>query len=117
MSELLTKEEYVAIAKSITFPVEPFINGGYQKPDAGKTMETINPATGDVIANVYACDATDVDNTVTLARAAFDSGVWSAQSPGERKAVLLKLADLTEKNLNELAVLEASKAASRSANA
>ena len=48
MSELLTKEEYVAIAKAMTFPVEPFINGAYQKPGAGKTMETINPATGDV---------------------------------------------------------------------
>lgn len=106
MTELLSKEEYVAIAGNINFPVLPFINGQYQKPAAGNTMVTINPATGETLAYVYACDSTDVDYAVQVSRNAFDTGVWSQQHPTERKAVLLKLALLIEENQRELAVLE-----------
>jgi gamma-glutamyl-gamma-aminobutyraldehyde dehydrogenase len=106
MTDLLTKEEYVAIAANINFPVLPFINGKYQKPAAGNTMVTTNPATGEVLVHIYACDSTDVDNAVQVSRNAFDTGVWSQKHPTERKAVLLKLALLIEDNQRELAVLE-----------
>lgn len=106
MTDLLSKEEYVAIAGNINFPVLPFINGQYQKPASGNTMVTINPATGETLAHVYACDRTDVDYAVQVSRNAFDTGVWSQQHPAERKAVLLKLALLIEENQLELAVLE-----------
>ena len=106
MTDLLSKEEYVAIAGNIKFPILPFINGQYQKPAAGNMMVTINPATGETLAYVYACDSTDVDYAVQVSRNAFDTGVWSQQHPTERKAVLLKLALLIEENQRELAVLE-----------
>ena len=106
MTDLLSKEEYVAIAGNIKFPILPFINGQYQKPAAGNMMVTINPATGETLAHVYACDSTDVDYAVQVSRNAFDTGVWSQQHPTERKAVLLKLALLIEENQRELAVLE-----------
>lgn len=64
MTDLLSKEEYAAIAADIKFPVEPFIDGKFHKPGAGKTMETINPATGRVLAEVCACDATDENYAV-----------------------------------------------------
>lgn len=106
MTTLLSKEEYAAIAAKINFPILPFINGKYQKPKAGNTMETINPATGKVLAKVYACDAADVDFAVDLSRKAFDKGEWSQKHPSERKAVLLKFAQLIEDNQKEIAVLE-----------
>ena len=106
MSELLTKDQYVVIASGIKFPTEAYINGRFCKPNAGGTMATINPATGETLAQISACDASDVDDAVAAARAAFDSGAWSQKHPGERKAVLLRLAQLIEDNSPELAVLE-----------
>ena len=69
-------------------------------------METINPATGDVLAIVAACGAEDVDAAVIVAQQAFDSGKWSRLHPNERKEIIIKLASLIEENQHELAVLE-----------
>ena len=60
MSTLLTHDEYRAIAQTITFEVDPFISGAFVKPLSGKTMTTINPATGETLATVAACDQKDV---------------------------------------------------------
>ena len=106
MTDLLSTEEYIAIAADINFPVQAFINGQFQKPAAGNTMATINPATGETLAHVFACDSADVDHAVEVSRTAFDKGSWSQKHPAERKAVLLKLAQLIEDNQLELAVLE-----------
>jgi gamma-glutamyl-gamma-aminobutyraldehyde dehydrogenase len=46
MSDLLSKNEYADIAAKIKFPIDPFINGKFQKTKAGNIMETINPADG-----------------------------------------------------------------------
>lgn len=106
MSKLLTHKEYTAIAKTIIFSVDPFINGEFTKPLSGNTMETINPATGDVLATVAACGSADVDAAVIIAQQAFDSGKWSRLHPSERKEIIIKLADLIQENQYELAVLE-----------
>ena len=106
MSDHLSKDEYADIAAKIKFPIDPFINGKFQKTKAGNTMETINPADGTVLAKVSACDYNDVDYAVEVSRDAFNSGEWSTKHPSERKELLLKLADLIEKNQLELAVLE-----------
>ena len=106
MSRLLTHKEYTAIAGTIIFSVDPFINGEFTKPLSGNTMETINPATGDVLATVAACGSADVDAAVIIAQQAFDSGKWSRLHPSERKEIIIKLADLIQENQYELAVLE-----------
>ena len=106
MSTLLTYNEYSVIAKNLTFSVNPFVNGKFSKPLSGNTMETINPATGDVLAIVAACGAEDVDAAVIVARQAFDSGKWSRLHPNERKEIIIELANLIEKNQHELADLE-----------
>jgi len=106
MSTLLTHNEYSVIAKNLTFSVNPFVNGKFSKPLSGNTMETINPATGDVLATVAACGAEDVDAAVIVAQQAFDSGKWSRLHPNERKEIIIELANLIEKNQHELAVLE-----------
>ena len=106
MSNLLSKKEYMSIADKIKFPVDPYIEGKFQKSKSGNVMETINPASGSVLTNVSACDKDDVNYAVGVSRRAFDSGEWSSKHPSERKLILLKLAQLIEQNQTELAVLE-----------
>ena len=106
MSSLLSKNDYIDIAAKIQFPTDPFINGRFQKSKTGRVMESINPATGSVITNISACDDSDVNYAVKVSRDAFNSGEWANKHPSERKAVLLKLAQLIEENKTELAVLE-----------
>ena len=106
MSSLLSKNDYIDIAAKIQFPTDPFINGRFQKSKSGRVMESINPATGSVITNISACDDSDVNYAVKVSRDAFNSGEWANKHPSERKAVLLKLAQLIEENKTELAVLE-----------
>ncbi|MBV8830335.1 MAG: aldehyde dehydrogenase family protein, partial [Acidobacteriaceae bacterium] len=74
---------------------------------SGKTFETINPATGEVLANVAEADAADVDLAVKAARKAFHSkSAWRRMSASERGRLLNRLADLIEQNVDELATLE-----------
>ena len=106
MSDLLTKEEYKAIASGLSMPTQAFVDGSFRPAKSGKTFDTINPATGDVLAKVAACGAKDVDFAVQKARDAFEDGRWSRLHPGERKAVLIRLAKLMQRNARELAVME-----------
>ncbi len=74
---------------------------------SGKTFETINPATGDVIASVAEADAPDVDLAVKAARKAFHAKApWRRMSASERGKLLNRLADLIEEHADELATLE-----------
>ena len=83
------------------------INGKWVPAESGKTFETLNPATGEVIASVAAGDKADVEKAVNAARKAFDSGPWTRKmSARERGRCIAKLADLVEKNKDELAMLE-----------
>ncbi|MEM9342368.1 MAG: aldehyde dehydrogenase [Pseudomonadota bacterium] len=104
--DLLTKDEYTAIAADLTFPTTAFIDGGYRPAASGKTFDTVNPATGETIAQIAACGAADVDFAVTKAREAFDDGRWSKLHPSERKDILIRLAKFLTRNARELAVME-----------
>ncbi|MBY5778247.1 aldehyde dehydrogenase [Rhizobium leguminosarum] len=106
MHEPLTVAEYKAIAAELQFPTNAFIDGAFRPANSGKTFTSTNPATGEVLAEIAACDASDVDFAVKKAKDAFDDGRWRLRSPGERKGVLLKLAKLMEQNRHELAVME-----------
>ncbi|HCZ00679.1 MAG: aldehyde dehydrogenase [Rhodobacterales bacterium RIFCSPHIGHO2_02_FULL_62_130] len=106
MTDLLTHEEYRAIAASLEMPQNAWIDGGYRPAISGATFETVNPATGTVLGVVAACDAADVDLAVAKAREAFEDGRWLRLHPGARKDVLVRLAKLITRNARELAVLE-----------
>ena len=74
---------------------------------SGKKFETINPATGDVLAQVAEADAADVDLAVKAARKAFHSkSPWRRMSASERGKLIDRLADLMERHADELATLE-----------
>ncbi|MCX7889638.1 MAG: aldehyde dehydrogenase [Rhodobacteraceae bacterium] len=103
---LLTHDEYKAVAASLSFPTTAFIDGHFRPAIDGRTFETVNPATGAVLARVAACGAADVDLAVQKARDAFEDGRWSRLPPKERKEALIRLAKLVKRNARELAVLE-----------
>lgn len=106
MSDLLTREEYAAIAAGLNPATMSFIDGTFRPSSSGNTFATINPATGEKLADVAACNQEDVNFAVAKAREAFDQGRWSQLHPSERKAVLIKLCKLIQRNRRELAVLE-----------
>lgn len=83
-----------------------FIDGEFGPAQSGATFDSINPATGDVIAAVASAQDADVDRAVASARRAFDDGDWSRSSISERKRVLLRLAELIEEHSVELALLD-----------
>lgn len=82
------------------------IGGEWVDAADGVTFESINPATGKVIAQVAAAGADDVDRAVTAARKAFEDNTWSKMSGAERGNLLWKIADLIERYTDELAELE-----------
>jgi aldehyde dehydrogenase (NAD+) len=82
------------------------INNRWVNSESGKTFPTINPATGEEIAQVAEADAADVNKAVRAARTAFDGGAWRKMSAAERGRILNRLADLIERNADELALLE-----------
>ena len=96
----------MATATIPTFRTDAFIDGAFRPAASGERFVTENPATGRPLAEIAAGDAADVDAAVGAARAAFDDGRWSRRSPTERKVVMLRLADLIEANLEELAQLD-----------
>ncbi len=83
---------------------ENFVGGEWVGAADGKTMEVLNPATGEVIAEVPASSATDVDRAVAAAKKALPD--WLETTPGERAEILLSLAALLEEHGDELAALE-----------
>jgi gamma-glutamyl-gamma-aminobutyraldehyde dehydrogenase len=93
--------------EKLSFRTQAFIDGKAVAAASGETFATENPATGEELAQVAACDREDVDRAVAAARNSFESGVWSRISPTDRKEVLLKFADLIEQNAAELALLDA----------
>ncbi len=103
--DLLTRDEYAAIAVQLDFPKTAFIDAKFKK-GSGDTLPTVNPATGEIIAEIHACGADDVDLAVEKARTAFERGYWSKAHPSERKDVLIRLAKLMTRNRRELAVME-----------
>jgi aldehyde dehydrogenase (NAD+) len=82
------------------------IDGEWVDSVSGKTFDTINPATEEVISSVAEGDAADIDLAVKAARKAFESGPWATMDARDRGKLLNKLADLVEDNFDELAALE-----------
>jgi aminomuconate-semialdehyde/2-hydroxymuconate-6-semialdehyde dehydrogenase len=84
--------------------VQNFINGTFVPPRSGLYLDDVNPATEEVIAQIPDSDSHDIDDAVAAAKAAFPG--WSRTPAMERSRLLLKLADLIEQNLEELARTE-----------
>ena len=101
-----TRQDWKSQAESLEIEGRAFINGQYQDSLAGKTRATTSPADGSKLADVASCGIEDADHAVGIARTAFESGVWAAMAPADRKMVLVRWADLIEDHVEELALLE-----------
>src|ERR1700731_3279801 len=93
-------------AKPAVKTYQNYINGQWVSSSAGETFPVFDPSTEEVIANVAAASAGDVDKAVKAARAAFDSGPWPATTAQDRGRILFKLAEKIRQNQPMLAELE-----------
>lgn len=82
-----------------------FINGEFQTPDHGNRFQSINPATGEVLAEITESSSQEVEQAVAAARAAYD-GEWSKMGGRERGKYLYRLARMVQERSREFAVIE-----------
>ncbi|PZR73436.1 MAG: 2-hydroxymuconic semialdehyde dehydrogenase, partial [Chthoniobacterales bacterium] len=87
-----------------TFQIRNFIDGQFVAPASGKYLDNIEPATGKPYSQVADSDARDVESAVAAAEKAFPS--WSRTSAADRSAILLRIADLIERDLEKFARAE-----------
>ena len=108
MSLTPTLADWQARAATLAASLETraFIDDEFVAAESGETFATINPATGETLADVASCDAADADKAVAVARAAFTRGDWARLAPTERKHALLRLAALMESHRDTLALLD-----------
>ncbi|MGK2881979.1 MAG: aldehyde dehydrogenase family protein [Mycobacterium sp.] len=85
----------------------PMVIGGDAAPAAsGATFESVDPSSGETIANLPRGDQRDVNRAVEAARQAFEDGRWRSLRPGKRGEILNAVADQIRQHLDELAYLE-----------
>ena len=101
-----TIKDWTADAANLDIESRAFINCRYEDALAGETRATFSPATGQKLADVASCGIEDADRAVTIARTAFESGIWAAMAPADRKGVLVRWAQLIEDHADEIALLE-----------
>ncbi|CAN8278140.1 unnamed protein product [Cochlearia groenlandica] len=98
-------EEIISPSVQVSY-TQLLIDGNFVDAASGKTFPTIDPRTGEVIADVAEGDAEDINRAVKAARTAFDEGPWPKMTAYERSRIMLRFADLVEKHSKELASLE-----------
>jgi 4-guanidinobutyraldehyde dehydrogenase / NAD-dependent aldehyde dehydrogenase len=98
--------DWHARAEALTIDGRALINGERVDAVDRDTFECLSPVDGGKLANVARCQIADIDRAVAAARAAFEDRRWAGKSPGERKRVMIRFADLVMANREELALLE-----------
>ncbi len=108
MTETLIPEidESKAAIERLSLRTQSFIDGEFRDAVSGRRYLTENPATGAPIAEIAEGGPADVDAAVAAARQAADDGRWSRLSPGDRKRILVRWADLIEGDARELGLIE-----------
>jgi aldehyde dehydrogenase (NAD+) len=87
-------------------PGRLFIAGKWVESSSGKTFPTVNPATGETLAQIAEGGERDADAAVKAARAAYEAGPWPEMSAADRGKILWKIGDLIDKYNEELGTLE-----------
>ena len=103
----LSKKAFGTSQKVTPKQTQLFIGGKWVNSASGQTFETINPVTEQPITSLQRAGKEDVDRAVEAARKAFDHGPWRRFSGAERGECMYRLANLIEKNAEELSLLEA----------
>jgi acyl-CoA reductase-like NAD-dependent aldehyde dehydrogenase len=90
----------------LTIEKRAFINGSFVTSVHGKIIKKVSPVDGRDLSGLCSCSVEDINNAVMAAKRSFESKTWRGKNPEEKKEILFKLADLMEKNREELAVLD-----------
>lgn len=90
----------------VTIKIGHFIDGAVVESSSGRTFQSLNPATGEVLAEVAYGEREDVDRAVASAVRAFREGVWTSLEPAERARRMRRVAQLIADSAEELALLE-----------
>jgi aldehyde dehydrogenase (NAD+) len=101
--------EPVVLAESLKKKFRPgklFIDGRQEDAASGKTIDVVNPATGERLTSVPDGDSADVDRAVAAARRSFEKKSWRGMDPSRKEKILWDLSEILLKNREELAVLE-----------
>jgi phenylacetaldehyde dehydrogenase len=94
------------VTEFLATPKKLLIDGKWVAASSGKTFDSIDPSTGDVLARVAEGDKADIDLAVKAARRAFESGPWAKMSASQRGRIIWKIGDLLAENVEEFAELE-----------
>jgi 4-guanidinobutyraldehyde dehydrogenase/NAD-dependent aldehyde dehydrogenase len=92
--------------QKLNFPSELFINGNYFKSISEKKFDNVSPIDGKIVNQIFFAQQADIDIAVISARKVFEQGHWSNMPPVQRKKILLKFAQLIERDRLELSLLD-----------
>ncbi|MFB9766472.1 aldehyde dehydrogenase family protein [Nocardioides kongjuensis] len=109
MTDLLVPTDTAVLPRVrdwLSRPKGLFIGGAWVDAASGRTFETRDPATGQVLTEVAYGEAVDVDRAVRAARKAFE-GEWSLWTPAQRQRLLFRIGEAIYEQAEELAQLEA----------
>lgn len=106
VTEERSAESWHELAALVVPRRDLYIDGRWVVGSTGERLATLNPATGELLAEVASASVDDVDLAVASARKAFADGRWSRQPPAARKQVLLRLSALVTEHADELALLD-----------
>ncbi|KQV54856.1 MULTISPECIES: aldehyde dehydrogenase [unclassified Caulobacter] len=90
----------------LALPGRAVIDGALVEAASGATFHNVSPRDGQVLNQVAACQAEDVERAIASARAAFEDGRWRDLGPRQKKKILFRLAELMERDAEDLALLE-----------
>ncbi len=83
-----------------------FINGRWEAAADGRTIDVVNPATGELLTTVPDGSAPDVDRAVAAARASFERKSWRGMDPSRKEKILWDISEILLRHREELAMLE-----------
>jgi acyl-CoA reductase-like NAD-dependent aldehyde dehydrogenase len=90
-------------------PLQPgklFINGRWEAAADGRTIDVVNPATGELLTTVPDGLACEVDRAVAAARASFERKTWRGMDPSKKEKILWDISEILLRHRDELAMLE-----------
>ncbi|RWZ54511.1 betaine-aldehyde dehydrogenase [Halobacillus fulvus] len=90
----------------VNIQMQHYINGKWTGADSENTRDIINPFNQEVIATVPEGDEKEAKEAIAAARATFDKGVWATTPAAERGEIVRKIAELIQRDKEELAYLE-----------
>ena len=105
----------MTVDEQISAVQHPFLDGSLKRllidgrlieATSRRSFDSLNPATGQLLARVSEGDASDIDLAVAAARRAFDDGRWSQMKPFDRQTILSRFADLVDERHDEIARLD-----------